>query len=343
MDSKTNSVCLSYLLLLTKYALQDSFLNFPFIASSLFMLLYSLILTTHISPDNLKFIAHSLFASIVIIFFCDLVALVYNILFYFGFVNTIIFVKFIIILFGSEIPDNIASKLSEYRLFRYITQKVINLCSKLVEMFYRYNVHIYVLNYLWNFTKYLFGKLTAIHYQLSDNSRTRLVQNKLIAKYGEMSSHVMSFATQSYVNTMFSNQEKNPSSNISMSFLSNTKVEEIDDDLDDEPTETVAHVVEPTPEPVEMSKDERRAILKKKCAAKRKGLRENKHNPREMQANAMNMKNMMNTPLMKQMMESMLKDDGLKNMMSQVSSPNQMNFDTTQLNEILQGVMSPKN
>lgn len=155
-----------------------------------------------------------------------------------------------------------------------------------------------------------------------------------------------------------------------MSFLSNTKINEADDfdDLDEEVNmDNVPKVSEeqikeaeiidkevkkdlgqtPTVDFTPATPEERRAMLKKKLAEKRRAARNgNNRNLNKSQPLMANMKQMMDTPEMKQMMDVMLQGDNLQKILKEIPPEklgiNMPGFNPSQMKKIMQN-MKPKN
>jgi len=311
--------------------------------------------------DIMKFIGHIIFISLCISLGSWLVSLVYGSLFYFGFVNTIVGINIIGMLSMSGIMRLFSSKIYAFLSGSYIGNKLLNLFNNYYNIYVglkRYMVRIcnYFVKWLrklWVYTKLLFGRFRNIHGNLAGNTKSISVRNTMYSKYNTAQSYLFFKMFNPSSLNLFTNilntdpfhpkrdtlsdQYKNPKSNqgINMNFLTNTQLNETndDDDLDDnlDDTETIIHteqepeqekIVEEKPvEPIELDKPltkaEKRAALKRKIAEKRANRTGvTARNAKQMQQN---MEKFSNIPDMNDMMKTMMQGDNLEKIMKQVS------------------------
>ena len=142
-----------------------------------------------------------------------------------------------------------------------------------------------------------------------------------------------------------------------MSFLANTNVKNHDDDdLDNneigEVPEPKNVETSPKKEQAEEKKpptaEERRAELKKKSAAKRKSMRNGgNRNMRNMPTNTEELQNMLQNPQIINMMKKMMEGDNLEKMMKNINPEKlgleNLNFDASQLKDVVQNMKMAKN
>lgn len=217
--------------------------------------------------DISKFLAHTLFISLTLSIISSLLSVAYNIMFYFGFVNTIIVSKIILMfsmsglikLFGDEIYNylssfNLGNKILDginYYYNTYIVSK--NISNQLMQ-----SIKYFLTNYVWVFIKFLYYKFMKIDKELRENSRSANVDKQFTVKCNETKNYFFNEFVKSYISNKVNtslNKDTFPlarfedellknsvpihyknnlhNSNLDMSFLTKTEVNNNLNDLDD--------------------------------------------------------------------------------------------------------------
>ena len=267
-----------YLFILLRYFLwSDNYFDMQFIVSTI---LIGLMMWIYRSVDNkeyteetkqiIKFLAHMMFISLVFSLLCDVISIIYGIIFYFGFVNTMVIGNIIVMSAMAGLVDIFKDKISKYLSRTHIGNWLMDMMN------YYYNTYIvskkiyetiilifkYVLvNYVWYAIKFIFNKFVSINSEFSANNNSELVKKKLNNKCNGTKDYFFNQIMQPYIvssltSTINSNafsldtssqidenliipkmSYKNnlTNQNMDMSFLEKTKIEETNDldDLDD--------------------------------------------------------------------------------------------------------------
>jgi hypothetical protein len=154
-----------------------------------------------------KFLGHAMFVSVCFSLVCGFISLIYGIIFYFGFVNTMITINIICMLSMSSLVN-----LFKQELVRYFSKS--NIGNKILELLnYYYNTYIiskkycdkiaifskYIFqNYVWMYTKIIFNKFMKINNELCDNKQSIVVKNKLDVKYSNAKNYFVEQIVQPY-------------------------------------------------------------------------------------------------------------------------------------------------
>lgn len=273
--SNKTTILLVYIFIFTKYLFfSNSFFDVQFLISTMLVVLLTWM---NIVSDKLsneaknigKFLGHSMFLSICFSLVCGFISIIYNIIFYFGFVNTIIIGNIVCMMLMSGLV-----KLFKEEILLYLTKFTIG--NKILDLMnYYYNTYIiskklyektlefigYIFKkYIWEYSKIVFRKFMKINNELCDNDQSILVKKKLDNKCSNTKNYVIEQIVQPYfiesfqnaltnnpfllLNQNNKNQYKNSlvNQNINMNFLKNNKIESQDDindnnvdDLDVEP------------------------------------------------------------------------------------------------------------
>ncbi|XWV26572.1 hypothetical protein QJ857_gp0495 [Tupanvirus soda lake] len=361
--SNMTTIFLMYFFIILKNLLfSNSFFDMQFMASTLLVTLSSTIMfyperLTNEMKDIGKFLGHAMFISVCFSLVCGFISMIYNILFYFGFVNTIICLNIICMFFMSSMVQMFKQQINDKLSKSNVGNKILNAIN------YYYNTYIIskklgkkimdfskfvVLNYVWVYCKIVFYKFLKINNELSENTQSQIVKTKLDNKYSGVKNYISEEVIQPFfIKSFQSALESNPfavinnidkdnqkpykntlsNQNINMSFLTNTKInqneniDDLDDDLD------LSNVPEVPKEQIEqtiISEQEKPKVLtteEKRAALKRKmaDKRANRGGANRNQKSMQNnMANLMNMPGMNEMMETMLKGDNLEKLMKQI-------------------------
>src|ERR1700733_14025166 len=164
--------------------------------------------------DNLKYIGHTIFAILCLSTISNIVIFFYNIIFYFGFINTIVFVYLLTIL-SSHLMLIIDNHYKNFIInvvnkgYQYISKPIL-----LVKSFYE----IYVKSLIFDLLKRLF----AINTYLLDNKKTTNIKIIIKHKFNLISNKIISLIIN-----------KNFQERYNMDFLKNNSIDQIiDDDID---------------------------------------------------------------------------------------------------------------
>lgn len=192
-------VHLIFIFILGKSLILGDMFNFQLISSFLLSIivltvtkLYHVITETLL--DTLKFIGHSLYLSLTISLVLSTIQFIYNIIFYYGFINTIIFVNIItMILMGGAIDSfttYIYENLSKSAIGRKILQfmnNYYNLYISIKDYLLRLRSFLFHLinKYCWLFAKFGYTQFSAVNKNLSDNIKSRKVKDSIISKYND--------------------------------------------------------------------------------------------------------------------------------------------------------------
>ena len=267
MDELSNiaAVTLLYFFIFVKFLLfSDSYYDLQFwISTFLMAILFWLNKNsekyTKEVKDFGKFLGHSMFISICFSLICNLFSMIYNFIFYFGFVNTIIIVNIVSMILMSGLVN-----LFKEQIYKKMSKSIIG--SKLLSaMNYYYNTFIVskkiyekigsfikylVINYVWVYTKKIINKFLKINSELADNSQSETVKNKFDNKCSNAKNYFIEQVIQPYFIKSFQDALENdpfsvvnlvdndgsiqisnvpyknnlPNKNINMSFLSNTNI-----------------------------------------------------------------------------------------------------------------------
>ena len=279
MIEELQSIIAMYVFILIKYLLfATSFFDVQFIIASLLMMLlvwlnYYTGTLSNETEDKCKFLCHSMFVSVCMSLVCNFISLIYGVLFYFGFVNTIITVNIVSMFLMSELKKNISESVTSYlskstygtkflELINYYYNEYI-LSTNIYETVVSY-VKYFLVNYVWVFIKSLYDKFMKINSSLCDNEQSKTVKNKLDNRYASTKNYIIEDVVQPYCIKSFQDALENqafqlenqtfppetnrrilknpyktiiPNNNISMSFLQKTDMkndDNVDDDLDED-------------------------------------------------------------------------------------------------------------
>lgn len=398
--SNITTIIMIYFFIFLKYLFfSKSYFDMQFFASSLLIgILVWINMAKNIISDKTKnigkFMGHSLFISVCFSLVCSFISLIYNIIFFFGFVNTIVMVNIICMLLMSGLTN-----LFKTNMFEYLTKS--NIGNKILDMSnYYYNTYIMpkkytekimnlmrhiAYNYIWVCVKIMFNKFIKINSELSDNNQSENVKNNIDIKLSNAKHYFIEQILQPYFIKSFqdalendpfmlansSNNEilinssaKYPyksitsNKNMYMNFLANSNIDGNDDidDLDEIDLKNVPEVSQKQLEDAEELEkklieenkkqehcnEEKKAILKKKMAEK-KALRTGTLNKKHAQQN---FANIMNMPVMDQMMDTMLKGDNLEKILKQIPQEKigkqASSFDPEQMKQLLKSINKKK-
>lgn len=189
-----------YVFIIFKYIVIDSgIFNIQFLLSTLMVLLLGTINTvpekfSQESKDVGKFMGHVFFLSICFSMFSWLVSLVYGMIFYFGFVNTVIFLNIAMMMVVSGTVQLFGDKIINVLSKTWFGSKILDL----INYFYNFNifskffynyvakyVSIFFKQYLFYWFKIILAYFMVTNYELGDNSRSNIVKNKMSMKCSE--------------------------------------------------------------------------------------------------------------------------------------------------------------
>lgn len=291
-----------------------------------------------------KFIIHIIFMYICFTFIYDIMKLFYSLIFYFGFIRTIIIINVFLIVssFINVIINKIYSNLSKSNL----GNKILNMVDDYYNVYIaprkiEYCLYRIFKNILYYCRLYI-NRLWELNIELSNNEQSQNIINYLNNKYQNAKNTIIEMVVKPYFIKLMENMLNNDinyykdildSDNIDMDDISN-----IDDDLDidinnisnDHKDENINIV------------DEKKRKLKKRISEK-KAIRVGDI-PRKckyVNSKSMNkdMFNLTNMPTMNEMMETMLKSDNIEKIMKQIP-PEKLNMQTPNLDpEIMKQVM----
>jgi hypothetical protein len=272
--SNMTTIVFVYILIFLKFLFfSNTYFDLQFFTSSLLIVLLIWInmrtdKLTNEMQDFGKFLSYVMFISICFSLVCGLFSFVYNILFYFGFVNTIIIINTICMFLMSELVPLFKHNLNEKLTKSNIGNKILSMIT------YYYNTYIvskklgqkildyinfFVIQYVWTWCKFIFSKFIKINEELSNNSQSKIIKTKLNNKYSDAKNYIIEQIVQPFFIESFQNALKNDpfdimidpnnmpinkqksyknnlhNQNINMNFLLNTQVNNKDilDDLDD--------------------------------------------------------------------------------------------------------------
>ena len=273
--SNMATIVFVYFFIFVKYLfLSNSYLDMQFITSSLLVVLLSWMNTC---PDKLtnemkdlgKFLGHAMFISVCISLVCGFISFIYNILFYFGFINTIIVLNISCMFLMSNLVSVFKQDLNEKLSKSNIGNKILDLITyyyntyivskKLGQKILEY-IKIFIKDYLWVYIKIIYNKFIKINKELSNNSQSKIVKTKLDDKYSNAKNYITEQVAQPFfiksfqsalgndpfamanLNKEIVTNKKNPYKNsllnqgMNMNIISNTEVNDKDDldDLDEE-------------------------------------------------------------------------------------------------------------
>ncbi|XWV25310.1 hypothetical protein QJ856_gp0460 [Tupanvirus deep ocean] len=270
--SSMTTIFLMYFFIFVKNLLFSyNFFDMQFFASTLLVILLSIInfcpeRLTNETRDIGKFLGHAMFISVCFSLISGLVLMIYNVIFYFGFVNTIISLNMVFMFLMSSMVQMCKEQINDKLSKSNIGNKILNLIN------YYYNTYVVskklgnklgdfvkliMMNYVWVYCKIVFNKFLKINNELSENSQSQIVKTKLDNKYSDAKKYFSEEVIQPFfIKSFQSALENNPfavingndkdnqnhykntlsNQNINMSFLANTKFNENDniDDLDDD-------------------------------------------------------------------------------------------------------------
>lgn len=340
------SILYLYCTIFLKYwYLSTDYFDTQFILSNLLMGIL-----TWINFDNInnemretgKFISHSIFISICLSLIGNFIFFIYSIIFYFGFVNTIILTN----IFGMCLLSEFFIKIKNYLINHLLKYKWI------FEPFYCLSKYIWIPelinNYSNIFTQYvwpncivvlkaLFDHFMKINKYLSDNKESKIVKDKISKKYYDTMEYIIfynirsSFASPKFQNmpTILPYKNNLPPIDINMSFLKNTNLDDDDlDDLDEDINLENFPVPEKNIEPQPITEKiltsiEKKAALGRKIAEKRNARTMGNRNKKMAQEQ---MGNIMNLPGMNKIFETISTDENMDQILRQVGNtdPNQL-------------------
>ena len=396
--SNISAVLLLYIFIFFKYLFYAvSYFNIQFIMATIMISLLSWINITHDSipeesKQTAKFIGHTMFISVCFSLLNEMLLFVYSKIFYYGFANTIILFYMGSLIAMSKLATIFKDKITFYFSKSHLGNFI------LISLNYYYNTYIiakkynqkiiklfkyYFNNYVWTYVGIIAKKFLKINVELSDNQEFNIVKKKFNQQCSNIKQIVIERAVQPYfIKTLQESLLRDPfdqtqnnathlnltsyknslnNNNIDMSFLSNTNLEDNNDDLDDlddvdlsdvpdapanqeldednEQEQTVPQKnVSKNPAkgsnkkiaPEKMTRQERRAMLRKKIKNKQMERGGNK-----------NAKQTMKAPGMQKMMETMLKGDNLEKIMKDFPMPNQgtgQSLDANKMKKIIQSL-----
>jgi hypothetical protein len=286
--SSIKNICFLYIAILLRYFCFDSgFLQFIFGSALVTILVWLNFCGRHISDevkDLSKFVGHLLFLYTSITLFFDSVNFVYALIFYFGFINTLIFLAAVYSLFASNffgvMRAKCYEKLSKYSLGRIILNlintiyNVFLLWSNLLNRVYKLFEYI-IFNVVWNNLIQLLYIFININRDLGDNKQSNNVKNEIYKQFGSAQSlisekFIMPMLLGNFQNSLSQNdfvmpplskmQYKNnmTNSDINMSFLAKNKINNNEvDDLDDLDEPVITNRSSESSESVESPKSEK--------------------------------------------------------------------------------------
>jgi hypothetical protein len=302
--------------------------------------------------DMGTFLGHMMFISICFSIISSFISFIYGILFYFGFSNTIIFVKIVCVLLMSGLlpkykeqlnekltKSNIGRKILEFINYYYNTYVVSKkIYEKIIEF-----VKFIIKKYVWVFCKIIFHKFIKINNELSNNSQSKIVKSKLDEKYDNAKKYIIDQVIQPMVMKQFQhvldsdpftninfgkpNSEISPkqykntihTKSINMSSLTNKKTIDSDniDDLDEELD--LSNVPEVSKEQIEKAEkiDKTQTIQDNRAALKKKMAEKKamRTSGSKNQKVMNNISNLMNMPEMNDLMNMPGMNEMMKNML----------------------------
>jgi len=211
--SNTVTIFLLYLFIFLKYVFFSEYLfDIQFFVSNLLMLLLTLmnLLADRLSDklkDIGKFLGHTMFISVCFSVVSGFISLIYNIVFVYGFVNTIVAVYFlstflmssIINMFARQLIEsisqsNIGSKFLDLLNYYYNTYIVSKKIYERVKIFLKKIARNYVLFYC----KIIMNKFIKINNELSDNQQSKLIKSKIDNKCSSTKNYIIEQIVQPY-------------------------------------------------------------------------------------------------------------------------------------------------
>lgn len=207
------NIAFLYFLSFINVFFRGTFIDLQFLFSTFLFMTLTLI---HFSADKLdkntkelgKFIAHVLFLVLCFSLLVSFLGFLYNILFYFGFTNSIIFVfvcySALVSGLVKTFKNNTVTNLNKYYLgemflrnlnYHYntyiISKKVYHKSTLYLKNFYN--------NYIKHYFYYFYYKFMTINNQLSANTQSKLVKNNLIAQYSNVQDYFFIELMQPYL------------------------------------------------------------------------------------------------------------------------------------------------
>jgi len=206
-----------------------------------------------------KFIGHLLFISLVTHLVGCMMYSVYSTIFYLGFMNTVIYTSVFTFL-GMGVMIKIVSECLENNLSKSnIGQQMITIINNYYNIYIASKnwsniivtnfLNIYY-NYIKSYGSIIYRKLSNVNADLSDNTGTKIVMNKIDAKYADAKQCLLQNCFSPYFFNLFNttmnndpfrsgdalafnNIYKNPGLNTDMSFLQTSHMDIFEDNLDD--------------------------------------------------------------------------------------------------------------
>ncbi len=363
-QSSAFTILLLYTLMISYYYFFDMAYDFHMITTTIMVVV---LIAMNSSIDKLtdemkdigKFIGHLLFISLVLHLVWCIFHLTFSTIFYFGFFNTITYTliftfmgisgitKFIDkhYLSKSNIGQQFLTVINNYYNIYFVSKNWSNTIKT-------YLTHIYQ-NYVKIYGLFIFQKLWSVNTDLSDNSKTKIVMNKLDEKYVDAKQCLFQQCFEPYFFKMVNdtinndpftlkpikleNMYKNPKLNTDMNFLQESQMDNVEDSLDDLNDEDTLKVETPIVPPLKLPPttnnetkpivNNRNALRKKIAAKKMERSNRNKYPP--------------GPPGMDKMMETMLQGDNLKKIMEQFPPDKiqQQDVDPEQVRQMMQMMM----
>lgn len=321
-----------------------------------------------------KFTGHLVFLSLVLHMIFDGMSVIYDTIFYFGFVNTVVYSQIMMFILMGGVSTFcgafLEDRLSSSNLGRTLLS-TLNYCYntyilpiKLSDYLFRGVCYLYE-HYLSVYGMAIYRILKQTNTDFCDNTKSQMIINKMDEKYTDIKQALFKkYLQQSMFGAMnstmgqdpfnFSKSLKlshiNPQINTEMNFLKESQVEDIEDDLDDS-TEEIESVTPPEPtqetpeknDPIDNAQkaveEAQRAQVERQKMLKRKiaAKKAGRTGGRSNQAAQQQVSNMMSMPGMDKIMEEMMKGDNLKNIMQQFPQ-DKMNGDPEQMKKMLKSM-----
>jgi hypothetical protein len=316
------AVILIYLFVMAKYIIFSTSIDLQFIIVNAFLLLIIAMKVgkLYISATNYtiaKFTGHIMYMTICFMISCNIIAFFYNIIFCYGFINTVVVMNALYSfnlagIFGSmEVRYPCIERVKSQTSSWYSNfQGVVDSSSQLLK-----NI---IAKYLWPSSKYVFYKLVEVNSELSSNDKSIKMHKQYSNKFTSGQNYCLQQMFQSQMPEFLSDNCYKydlsfPYSNMENSFINATEIstDELDDfdSPENSPVNTDLKPIEP-----KQNTSQNREALKRKLAEKRAQRTGGSVNPPNI-----NMQNFLNSNNIQKMMGEMMNNSTFTNMVNQIA------------------------
>ena len=225
IEDLTTIFCM-YAFIVFKYFYFNSYIfDIQIILSTILMILLTWLTAGTIKDNDTKeigyFFSHNIFLSVCISLVCNFISAIYDIIFYFGFINTVIIINFVSMFIMSDLIKKVKIFISNFAYGQILINTISNFYDKYFLSIDTQNsiteyIKYFLTEYVWWFIKKMYSEFMKINSALSKNNQSIMVKHKLNHKYDCTKNYIVNEHIQPYFIKSFQDAMNAP---FNMSFV----------------------------------------------------------------------------------------------------------------------------